>query len=222
MVRALTGQYGIPGHEQFTAAIDLAQTQFQCCGISTDINYDTSFWLLQSYARKGLTVPLTCCALDNAADEQTAYLDPKPTNLTLCQALQRSDYSQGRHLRSCLEEIQVWYNWHYILFIGISSIVALVNFFVLLTIIYSCTNLKRVRQRSIDQHIAEFERKVNDRRNILTVAASSSSTRSSPLPLDDAPDSIPAFEYNNSNGNKPRNMSTFRTSYRGGNKAYLV
>lgn len=244
MVRALTGQYGIPGHEQFTSAIDLVQTQFHCCGISSDINYDTSYWQLQEYSRKDLVVPLTCCVLDNSADEEHAYLDPRPSNLTLCQSLQRTDYSKARHLRSCLEELQLWYHRQYLIFLGMCAAVTVVNFFVLLSILFSCTHLKRQRQGSIDRHIAEFERKVNDRRKIVTMATRSpssfsSSTRSSPIPDDGRssmppPPPQPVSDYQQSSSKQRRtsnnNLSTFRATtnsanridYRGGTKAYLV
>lgn len=229
MVRELQGQYGIPGHEHFTSAIDLTQTYFHCCGISSDINYDTSFWRIKSHGHKDLTVPLTCCVLPGDNDEGgehqwKQYLDPKPTNLTLCQSIERGEYSKGRHLKSCLDEIETWYRQHYILFLGIISVVALVHFFVLLSIIYSCTNIKRQLKESIDQHMAEFERKVNDRRSIIAVA---SSNGSSPVP--ESFIRQPSLEYNN----KPRNLATFRSGggnggsslnrvdYRG-QKAYLV
>lgn len=229
MVRALTGQYGIPGHEQFTAGLDLVQSQFECCGMSSNINYDTSHWILQGYFQKDLVVPLSCCVLDNGEDEDS-YLDPKPVNLTLCQALQRSEYSKvnGRHTKPCLQEIRSWYQGYYLIFLGMSSTLALVNFFVLLTVINSCTNLKRQRRDSIEHHIAEFERKVNHRRNILPAAGSS--TRSSPIPQDEdgGRDSEPPIELNNAIMN-PRNISTFRNSTNSrnridykGSKSYLV
>lgn len=134
----------------------------------------------------------------------------------------------------------MWYNRHFIVFIGIISVVALVNFFVLLTIIYSCSGLKKERRRSIDHTIAEFERKVNDRRNIITSLGSTSSARSSPMLVNDGRDSFmqqnhqqrqPSImqDYNNNNNNNinhsKRNLSTFQMSNRSsraGTKAYLV
>lgn len=97
MVKTLQGYYGIPGEEQFTAAMDLAQVKFECCGINTSINYDTSLWKLQGLGKKELTVPLTCCHLENKEDKW-AYLDPKPINTTLCQALQLHDYEKHRYI----------------------------------------------------------------------------------------------------------------------------
>ena len=97
MVKALQGKYGVPGEEQFTAAMDLAQTVFECCAINTSINYDTSLWKLQNFGKKELAVPLTCCRLENR-NEYSAYLDPKPLNLTLCQSLPIHDHDRFRHL----------------------------------------------------------------------------------------------------------------------------
>ncbi|KAL9703454.1 hypothetical protein quinque_006972 [Culex quinquefasciatus] len=142
MVKVLQGSYGVPGHEQFTAAMDLAQTIFECCAVNTAINYDTSLWKLQSLGKKELTVPLTCCKLQNRF-EFSAYLDPVPTNLTLCQALQPNDYEGNRHLDGCLHKIEVWYREQYFLFLCAGLIVAVVEFCVLLSIILSCTKLPR-------------------------------------------------------------------------------
>ncbi|XP_055532357.1 CD151 antigen isoform X2 [Wyeomyia smithii] len=142
MVKALQGSYGVPGYEQFTAAMDLAQTIFECCAVNTAINYDTSLWKLQSLGKKELTVPLTCCKLQNRY-EFSAYLDPIPTNLTLCQALQPNDYETSRHLDGCLHKVEVWYREQYFLFLCAGLIVAVVEFCVLLSIILSCTKLPR-------------------------------------------------------------------------------
>lgn len=96
MVRALQGGYGMPGLEQLTAAVDLAQTQFECCAITNDLNYDTSLWRLQAHGRTEWTVPLTCCRLDNAG-HFGAYLDPMPANETQCQSLERAENAAERH-----------------------------------------------------------------------------------------------------------------------------
>ncbi|XP_055625082.1 CD151 antigen [Toxorhynchites rutilus septentrionalis] len=142
MVKALQGSYGVPGHEQFTAAMDLAQTIFECCAINTAINYDTALWKLQSLGKKELTVPLTCCKLQNRY-EYGAYLDPIPRNLTLCQALQPHDYEGHRHLDGCLHRIDIWYREQYFMFLCAGLMVAVIEFCVLLSIILSCTKLPR-------------------------------------------------------------------------------
>lgn len=97
MVKLLQGNYGVPGHEQFTVAFDLAQTLLECCGVNTSINYDTSLWKLQGYGKKELSVPLTCCKLMNKF-EINSYLDPQPINLTQCQSLEREEFEKSRHL----------------------------------------------------------------------------------------------------------------------------
>jgi hypothetical protein len=81
--------------------MDLAQTLFECCAVNSAINYDTSLWKLQSLGQRDLTVPLTCCKLMNRS-EKNSYLDPKPMNLTQCQALQIHDYESSRHLEVLL------------------------------------------------------------------------------------------------------------------------
>lgn len=96
MIKALQGKYGISGEEQFTVAIDLTQTIFECCAISSDNNYDTSLWRLRGLGHRTMTVPLTCCQLQNSDDEK-AYLDPKPLNITTCQTLPKLDFESTRH-----------------------------------------------------------------------------------------------------------------------------
>lgn len=151
MVKVLQGSYGVPGKEQLTAAIDMAQTQFECCAINSNINYDTSLWRLQSYGQRDWPVPLTCCHLSNRF-EPNAYLDPKPVNLTQCQSLQRHIYEQGRHNDGCLDKLNDWYREHYLIFLGASLLLAVIEFGVLLSIIYSCTRLStkngKILQRS--------------------------------------------------------------------------
>lgn len=86
---------------QLTAAMDLAQTFFNCCAMNSNINYDTSLWRLQEYGQRDWVVPLTCCHLSNRL-ESSSYLDPKPMNLTLCQSLERHVYEKSRHTEVCV------------------------------------------------------------------------------------------------------------------------
>lgn len=151
MVKVLQGSYGVPGKEQLTAAIDMAQTRFECCAINSNINYDTSLWRLQGYGQRDWPVPQTCCHLTNRL-EPNSYLDPKPVNLTQCQSLQRHIYEHARHTDGCLDKLDDWYREHYLLFLGASLLVAVIEFGVLLSIILSCTRLPKknvkVLQRS--------------------------------------------------------------------------
>lgn len=97
MVRILQGSYGVPGSEKYTVAMDFAQTFFDCCAINDSINYDTSLWRLQNFAKKELSVPLTCCALMNKYEE-FSYLDPAAINETMCQSIEPKEFQTSRHL----------------------------------------------------------------------------------------------------------------------------
>ncbi|XP_065367530.1 uncharacterized protein Tsp68C [Calliphora vicina] len=140
MVKALQGNYGVPGREQFTIAMDLAQAKFGCCAMNSDINYDTSMWKLQGYGQRDWVVPLTCCILENPADRQS-YLDPKPANETLCQSLEKKDYNQYRFTTPCLNFLDNWYREQYAVFLAASLILAVVEFCVLLSITLACTKI---------------------------------------------------------------------------------
>lgn len=142
MVKALQGSYGVPGKEQLTAAIDFAQTKFECCAINNNINYDTSLWRLQGYGQRDWPVPQTCCRLANRF-EPHSYLDPKPVNLSQCQALQRHIYENARHTDGCLNKLDEWYRQHYLAFLAASLLLAIIEFGVLLSIILSCTRLPK-------------------------------------------------------------------------------
>ncbi|XP_022900199.1 tetraspanin-18B [Onthophagus taurus] len=139
LTKSLQRSYGVAGQEQFTAAIDLAQTLFKCCGIQSSIEYETSVWRLQSLG-PSLNVPLTCCKLENT-ENIYAYLNPKPLNGTLCQFLDK-DLQQGfRHFPGCSEHLEHWYKEQYIIFLGVGLIVVLIEFTVLLCTILACTKI---------------------------------------------------------------------------------
>ncbi|KAH8379004.1 hypothetical protein KR009_002578 [Drosophila setifemur] len=155
MVRALQAHYGVPGQEQFTNAMDLAQARFGCCGMKSSLDYDTSLWRLQNYGQRNWPVPLSCCVLKNAP-QPLAYLDPKPANESLCQSLERSSYERERFTESCLPHLDGWYREHYSIFLGACLILALVEFCVLLGIIMSCAGL--ASQRAALKHSTERTR----------------------------------------------------------------
>lgn len=116
MVKILQGSYGVPGLEQYTVALDFAQTFLDCCAINDSINYDTSLWRLQKFGKKELTVPLTCCTLMNKFEENSCEnhvnvtvaaflkfqsftdLDPIAINETMCQSLEMQDFQKSRHV----------------------------------------------------------------------------------------------------------------------------
>ncbi|KAG4066566.1 hypothetical protein HA402_007202 [Bradysia odoriphaga] len=151
MVKALQGTYGVPGKEQLTAAMDLAQTVFKCCAMNNNINYDTSLWRLQEYGQRDWVVPLTCCHLANRHDSGS-YLDPIPINLTVCQSLERHEYDKSRHTEGCLDKIDLWYRQQYFSFLCAALIVAIVEFVVLLSVILSCTKISNGKNTIKPQH----------------------------------------------------------------------
>lgn len=71
--------------------------QFECCGVESANEYDTSLWRLQALG-PSLAIPLTCCKLENLNDTRS-YLDPHPINSSLCQALEASRHKSFRHLK---------------------------------------------------------------------------------------------------------------------------
>ncbi|XP_002138589.2 tetraspanin-8 [Drosophila pseudoobscura] len=146
MVKSLQTYYGVPGQEQFTNAMDLAQTRFGCCGMKSSLDYDTSLWRLQSYGQTNWPVPLSCCVLENAP-QPLAYLDPKPANESQCQSLEHLSYERERYTESCLLHLDIWYREQYSVFLGASLLMAIVEFCVLLAIIMSCTGLASQRAR---------------------------------------------------------------------------
>lgn len=132
-----------------TASIDLAQTQFKCCAINSNLNYDMSYWRLQNFGQRDYAVPKTCCILMNS-HQASSFLDPKPQNLTMCQSLLKDDYSKARHTDSCLEHLDAWYRQHYVVFLSASFVLAIVEFGVLLSIILSCMRMtSQIKQRGV-------------------------------------------------------------------------
>ncbi|KAJ3666337.1 hypothetical protein Zmor_001786 [Zophobas morio] len=139
LTKALQRNYGNAGQEQFTAAIDLAQTLFNCCGVESANEYDTSLWRLQPLS-PSLAIPLTCCKLENY-NASKAYLNPQPINKTLCQALEPNRHEGYRHLEGCNDHLQQWYRRHFLLFLGTGLAAVLVEFLVLLSTILMCTRI---------------------------------------------------------------------------------
>ncbi|CAG9859305.1 unnamed protein product [Phyllotreta striolata] len=139
LMRAIQRNYGIRDQEEFTAAVDLAQTELNCCGVDSANEYDTSYWRLQAL-RPSLAVPLTCCKLSNI-NQPKSYLNPSPTSLPLCQALERNRHEGFRHTMGCKEPLKKWYRDHYIAFLGVGLVVVLIEFSVLLSSIVTCTRI---------------------------------------------------------------------------------
>lgn len=105
-----------------------------------------SLWRLQNLGNIDWAVPQTCCMLTNA-DEERSYLDPKPQNLTLCQSLLKHEYNRARHSDACFDHLSVWYRQHYLLFLCAGLAVAIVEFCVLVSIVFSCIRMTARRKR---------------------------------------------------------------------------
>ncbi|XP_055310872.1 tetraspanin-11 isoform X2 [Sitodiplosis mosellana] len=146
MVKMLQSSYGVPGKEQLTASIDLVQTHFKCCAISSNLDYDMSLWKLQNYAKRDWVVPATCCILQNS-HEKRSYLDPKPLNISLCQSLLKHEYNHARYSQSCLEHLSTWYEHHTKLFLIGGLVLAAVQMMVLISIIFTCTRMASSHRR---------------------------------------------------------------------------
>ncbi|KAG5315074.1 CD63 protein, partial [Acromyrmex insinuator] len=142
LIRALQRSYAVPGREQFTAALDLAQTIFTCCGINGSSNYGTSWWRLQEVGRRELVVPLSCCTLNNA-NETSSFLNPEPANLTLCQALNPAEHQYARHTMGCLEHIEKWTQDQALILLAIVLVVMFVEVTTLLSILLACSHDNR-------------------------------------------------------------------------------
>ncbi|XP_065170546.1 tetraspanin-18B isoform X1 [Atheta coriaria] len=151
LVKSMQRNYGAAGQEQFTAAIDLLQTSYSCCGIVSSVEYDTSLWRLQALG-PSLAVPLTCCKLDNY-NHPAAYLDPHPVNSSLCQALETSRQQGYRHSDGCGQHLQDWFKQQYILFLAVGLLIVLVEFTVLLSTILACTKLYKYRHELKETHV---------------------------------------------------------------------
>lgn len=113
LVKTVQRNYGSTGEDQLTAAVDLVQTsvsapfaskhpfsqailQFNCCGINSANEYDTSLWRLQGRSPP-FAIPLTCCVLKNRGDDRS-YLNPLPINVLRCQALEKNRHEGFRHM----------------------------------------------------------------------------------------------------------------------------
>lgn len=95
--------------------------------------------------------------------ETNSYLDPSPINLTQCQSLIPQDFSRSRHIevwwknfnwtfdkqhsnfKGCQDKIEYWYREQYIILLCAGLVLALVEFFVLLSIVLNCTHIKQNR-----------------------------------------------------------------------------
>ncbi|XP_046748183.1 CD82 antigen [Diprion similis] len=142
LVRALQRSYAVAGRDQFTAALDLAQTAFSCCGINGSSNYGTSWWRLQEIGRRDLVVPLTCCMLNNTLQSE-AFLNPEPTNLTLCETLNPAEHQKARHTQGCIGPLEKWTQDQALILLGVGLAVVLVELCALLSTFFACSKLRK-------------------------------------------------------------------------------
>lgn len=152
LAESLQRAYGVPGKEQFTAAVDLAQTIFQCCGMSGAVDYDVSWWRLRELGQPDLFVPRSCCLLSNAPDDLKAFLDPHPLNMSACQSLDQSLYQMARHTEGCFAQLEGWFRYHTTLFLAVGSGLVLVELSVLLSAILVCLKLPKYQTYISESH----------------------------------------------------------------------
>lgn len=148
LIRALQRSYAVPGREQFTAALDLAQTTFACCGINGSSNYGTSWWRLQEVGRRELVVPLSCCTLNNV-NQTDSFLNPEPANLTFCQALNPAEHQYARHTTGCLEMLEKWTQDQALILLVIGLTIIFVEVSALLSTFFACSKgTKRTKSQA--------------------------------------------------------------------------
>ncbi|XP_060800578.1 tetraspanin-33 [Amyelois transitella] len=154
-VGALQTYYALPDYEYFTAAVDLAQTELECCGMTSSRNYDMSAWQLRRLGPRGLSVPLSCCV-----QSHRSYLNPVPRNTTRCQEVTADP--KFRHVPGCLDRLDEWYQQQYLIFMLGLFVTAVFKLGILLSTVFSCIRLKRRRQeirsfvmKSIDNNTNE-------------------------------------------------------------------
>ncbi|XP_063232263.1 tetraspanin-11 [Bacillus rossius redtenbacheri] len=135
--------YGVPGKDQFTAAVDLAQTTLQCCGAGGAADYDTSVWRLRELGRRDLAVPRSCCRLANPAGDERAFLDPRPLEPALCQSRDPANHTLARHSEGCAGKLDVWFRDHVNLFLAVLSGVVVVQLAALLSAVLACKRPSR-------------------------------------------------------------------------------
>ncbi|GLH08830.1 Tetraspanin [Gryllus bimaculatus] len=149
LLEVLQHNYGVPGQEQVTAALDLTQTKMECCGINNAQDYGTSWWHLKELGQRDLQVPLSCCLTNKTIDNPRAFLDPQPANITLCQAPQEDMFIKGRYTDGCLEKLQEWFRQQIAIFLAMSLTLVLVELSALLSAILACVREPRLDLRTL-------------------------------------------------------------------------
>ncbi|XP_049865369.1 tetraspanin-1 [Pectinophora gossypiella] len=138
---ALQAYYAVPDYEQFTASVDLAQTQLECCGITDARNYDMSLWQLRRLGPRGMAVPPSCCVQRAGL---VSHLNPAPLNNSRCQELTPDPHY--RYIPGCIGKLEDWYQQQYIVFMMALFVVALFKLGILLSTVFACIRLRKRRQ----------------------------------------------------------------------------
>ncbi|XP_076034838.1 tetraspanin 68C [Oratosquilla oratoria] len=120
----LQDHYGVPGHMDFTTALDYVQYKMQCCGVKGHGDWAPSLWRIEGHGGPELVVPLTCCTLHPALD---ASVNPRPLNSSLCQSKSPADYSATRHQQGCLPRLLEWLRAQSGIIVGVSIGVGLLE-----------------------------------------------------------------------------------------------
>ncbi|XP_072941472.1 tetraspanin-11 [Epargyreus clarus] len=155
-VGALQAYYAVPEYEDFTAAVDLAQTELECCGMTSARNYDMSVWQLRRLGPRGVAVPLSCCVQTRDA----SYLSPLPVNQSRCQEIQLDPNS--RHAPGCLSKLDDWYQHQYIIFMLALFVVAVFKLTILFSTVFSCIRVKKRRQNIHSLMMKSADVKMNE------------------------------------------------------------
>ncbi|XP_052737965.1 tetraspanin-17 [Bicyclus anynana] len=139
-VGALQSYYAVPDFEHFTAALDLAQTELECCGMTSARNYDMSLWQLRRLGPRGLSVPPSCCV----QSAPRSHLSPAPADPARCQEL--APNATYRHVPGCQTKLEDWYQEQYFIFMISLFVVAVFKLAILLSTVFSCIRLRKSRQ----------------------------------------------------------------------------
>ncbi|XP_059483300.1 leukocyte antigen CD37-like isoform X2 [Neocloeon triangulifer] len=148
LTEVLQVNFGSPGHELFTAAYDLAQYTFKCCGVLGSSDYEASWWRMQELGSREMRVPLTCCYLDNLSSDARAFLDPVPHNNTVCQAPDAKVNKIERFQQGCLPSLENWFTTQWTYAAGIVAILFGLQLSVFFSAIALCRRLPSRRRQA--------------------------------------------------------------------------
>ncbi|XP_014288109.1 CD151 antigen [Halyomorpha halys] len=126
--------YGVPGREQYTAAVDYMQSKYSCCGVVSGKDFVTSWWKLRELAAPDLVVPLSCC---KQLPHHT-HLDPLPVNQTACQDEDMEVHRNARFTEGCSHPLKIWLDSNIYTMLKYSIFCIMYQLYILLSSIYGC------------------------------------------------------------------------------------